>query len=100
MRNFQIGPASWRMLSSELVDTPPWRKWTLPNRSTQQEYHNGVIDAPEQRNCFTVSGASGESLAKEIRSCLSGAQSHNSGEEIKERNNAPIESNKITEERA
>jgi len=31
LRKFQIGPASWRMLQSEMKDTPPLRKWTLPS---------------------------------------------------------------------
>lgn len=105
MRNFQIGPASWRMLPTELDATPPWRKWTLPNRSTQQEYHNGVLGSPEKRNCFTVSGASGANLANEIRRVLSGNE-----EESKKPENTILDlymrhatcrkSNRITEERA
>lgn len=110
MRNFQIGPASWRMLPSELAATPPWRKWTLPNRSTQQEYRSGVIVSPEKRNCFTVSGASGANLAREIRRVLSGLPTNDDGEESKKPENAIIDmvmqnaifcsSKRITEERA
>ena len=31
LSKFQIGPASWRMLPSEVQATPPWRKWTVPH---------------------------------------------------------------------
>lgn len=31
LRHFQVGPASWRMLSSEMKDTPPVREWTFNN---------------------------------------------------------------------
>jgi len=70
LRNFQIGPASWRMLPEEIAATPPWRKWTLPHLSTQEEYQNGVVGAPETRSCFTVSGASGRKLAQELKKRL------------------------------
>ena len=111
LRNFQIGPASWRMLPGELISTPPWRKWTLPGRSTQQEYHSSVVIAPEKRNCFTVSGASGANLAREIRRVLSGPPSNKDVEEESKESDSPIikleaqnvispRSKRITEKRA
>ena len=57
---FQIGPASWRMLEHERSSTPPWRKWTL----TEPRH---VEAAAIPQSCYTVSGASGRNLVREIR---------------------------------
>jgi hypothetical protein len=58
---FQVGPASWRMRPDEMQETPPWRTWTLP-----QAHASDAKNAHEPRLCYTVSGAAGDTLAKEI----------------------------------
>lgn len=73
LNRFQTGPASWRMLRSELADTPPSRRWRLPDVHAQQEDAlRGV-----RRSCHTVSGASGANLAREIKMRLAGMTNHN-----------------------
>lgn len=68
IQNLQVGPASWRMLSSEIKATPPLRKWALPVNTPTQEYCNQVLQ--QTRSVFTVSGASGVGLAKEVQRTL------------------------------
>lgn len=72
LSKFQIGPASWRLLKNEIEDTPPVRQWVLPV-VTPCENYNATIVTEENgmgRECFTISGASGNNLAKEVRSFL------------------------------
>jgi hypothetical protein len=65
---FQIGPASWRMLQHERSSTPPWRKWTLTEKRNRKEIESDNLRAASiAQNRYTISGASGSNLAKEIR---------------------------------
>mmetsp|Transcript_48130 Transcript_48130/g.58050 ORF Transcript_48130/g.58050 Transcript_48130/m.58050 type:complete len:368 (+) Transcript_48130:83-1186(+) len=70
LNSFQIGPASWRMLQSEIMETKPLRKWKLPETHSQQE--NAMLG--HDRLCHTVSGASGVNLAKELKMRLNDAR--------------------------
>lgn len=65
-RKFQIGPASWRVLSSEMQATPPSRRWELNAETPRETFDTNVMD----ERGFTVSGASGQNLAKELRQVL------------------------------
>ena len=65
-RKFQIGPASWRVLSSEMQGTPPSRRWELNAETPRETFDANVMD----ERGFTVSGASGQNLAKELRQVL------------------------------
>ena len=57
-RNFQIGPGSFRVLSSEMQATPPLRRWELAAETPGELFNASVT---EERG-FTVSGASGQNL--------------------------------------
>mmetsp|Transcript_20893 Transcript_20893/g.59920 ORF Transcript_20893/g.59920 Transcript_20893/m.59920 type:complete len:459 (+) Transcript_20893:68-1444(+) len=66
-RKFQVGPASWRVLSSEMQATPPARRWELTAETPEETFNANVMD----ERGFTVSGASGQKLANELRQVLS-----------------------------
>lgn len=66
-RKFQIGPASWRVLSQEMKATPPARRWELTVETPGEVFNANIMD----ERGFTVSGASGQNLAKELRQVLS-----------------------------
>lgn len=72
LSKFQIGPASWRLLKNEIEDTPPVRQWALPVVTPCEQYNATIITEEDGmgRECFTVSGASGNNLAKEVRNFL------------------------------
>lgn len=67
LNKFQIGPASWRVLSHEMETTPPARKWELPVETPSESFNENVLN----ERGYTVSGASGANLAKELRQVLS-----------------------------
>jgi hypothetical protein len=71
---FQVGPASWRMRPDEMQETPPWRTWTLP-----QVHPANAKNAHEPRLCYTVSGAAGDTLAKEILQVVINNNNNNDG---------------------
>lgn len=81
IQSLQMGPASWRMLSTEIEATPPLRKWILPKNTPTQEYCNQVLQ--QTRSVYTVSGASGVVLAKEVQKTL---QFKNNAKEEQEAN--------------
>jgi len=67
LNKFQIGPASWRVLSHEMEATPPARKWELPVETPSESFNENLLN----ERGYTVSGASGAKLAKELRQVLS-----------------------------
>lgn len=67
LNKFQVGPASWRVLSHEVESTPPARKWELPVETPSESFNENVLS----ERGYTVSGASGAKLAKELRQVLS-----------------------------
>ena len=68
LQNFQVGPASWRMLSSEVTATPPVRQWTLGKKTPWEVYEEGISSGSKKTH--SVSGITGFGLAKEIRETL------------------------------
>lgn len=72
LSKFQIGPASSRLLKNEIDDTPPIREWRLPSESSIRNYNVSIMNEEETsgRTCYTVSGALGFNLAKEVRNLL------------------------------
>eukprot|EP00586_Coscinodiscus_wailesii_P015751 CAMPEP_0172502264 /NCGR_PEP_ID=MMETSP1066-20121228/158302_1 /TAXON_ID=671091 /ORGANISM="Coscinodiscus wailesii, Strain CCMP2513" /LENGTH=423 /DNA_ID=CAMNT_0013277457 /DNA_START=184 /DNA_END=1455 /DNA_ORIENTATION=- len=88
LKKFQVGPASWRMLRSEVKeDTPPYLQWELAHNTPRQEYCDNLECT---RACYTISGASGANLAKEIKSVLNHADSNASGTSSSNDNNIKI----------
>ena len=69
LQKFQIGPASWRMLHSEVNATPPWRSWQMADTTASQAYLDR-LEQDQERGVVTVSGATGAKLAKEIKGVL------------------------------
>lgn len=67
LKKFQVGPASWRMLSEEVDASPALRKWTLGDKSPWEVYEEDLITGKKHHS---VSGVSGFGLAKEIRGAL------------------------------
>lgn len=67
LNRFQIGPASWRMLSSELNQTRPSKEWTLPSTRRKPKYVHNSKELCYQDSCHTISAGSGAKLAQEIR---------------------------------
>lgn len=72
LSKFQIGPASWRLLQNEIADTPPVRQWVLPIVTPCENYNATIVSEEDGmgRECYTISGASGNNLAKEVRNFL------------------------------
>jgi len=69
LKNLQVGPASWRMLSHEVDATPPLRQWTLSSNTPQEDYQNRLL-SNQDTQCYTVSGVSGLKLATEVKHIL------------------------------
>jgi hypothetical protein len=89
LSNFQIGPASWRVLKSEMEATPPLRTWNLPVLTSTENYHATVL-TDGSRECYTVSGASGVNLAKELKQVLLSRQdSSNTNNDLELSNTSP-----------
>ena len=83
-RKFQIGPASWRVLSQEMKATPPARRWELTVETPGETFNANIMD----ERGFTVSGASGQNLAKELRQVLA-RQTSEVNDHKDQANNAP-----------
>lgn len=77
LSKFQIGPASWRLLQNEIEDTPPVRQWILPIVTPCENYNATIVTEEDGmgRACYTISGASGNNLAKEVRNILNKQES-------------------------
>jgi hypothetical protein len=78
LEKLQIGPASWRVLKSEMECTPALRKWELPVETPSEKYNAKILseEGGTGRECYTVSGASGANLAKELRQVIRKQRSH------------------------
>jgi len=70
IKSFQIGPASWRMLDSEVTATPSWRTWEVNEKTAAQVHLDRIGDAGADRSIQTVSGATGAKLAQELKNAL------------------------------
>ena len=66
LNTFQIGPASYRMRSAEMIQTQPLMEWTLPPKDAKNKNNIDMKKMINHDHSLTITGAGGANLAKEL----------------------------------